>query len=283
MSFIRPQQDLDKPQIGEHYYEGVVVDNQDPDFLHRIKVRVEELHGTVDNIPDDHLPWAVHFRPTFLGGGADLSLAAIPRIGSKVTIQHIRGNIYQPVYLFELSDNSNKLTQAEQNYPESYVLRDSDDNYWHVDMVDDKLDIKFNGNECLEITVDRTTTIGQDDVETVGRDKVKTVQRDEINTIERDRQTQVTGNEFKTVNNTQTNLVNIDRVDTIGSNLTQTVGQIKTVTAPTFNINSSISLNINSPSVNVNSGTITVTGGDVIADGISLKNHTHPPDTNPPA
>lgn len=32
---------------------------------------------------------------------------------------------------------------------------------------------------------------------------------------------------------------------------------------------------VNGSNVDVNSGTITVTGGDVIADGISLKNHVH--------
>lgn len=32
---------------------------------------------------------------------------------------------------------------------------------------------------------------------------------------------------------------------------------------------------VNDSPVNVNNGTVTVSGGDVIADGISLKNHTH--------
>lgn len=175
MSLLNPQQDIRRERLGEYYYEGTVIDNNDPKKLHRVKIRIPEIHGTSDQIPDSHLPWAIHFRPTFLGGGTDLSLSSIPRVGSKVTVQHLRGDIYQPVYMFELADNSNRLSQGEQNYPNSYVLRDSDSNYWHVDLVENKLDIKFNGNKFIEITSDRTTTVGQDDTESVGNNQTTNI------------------------------------------------------------------------------------------------------------
>jgi phage baseplate assembly protein gpV len=147
----------------------------------------------------------------------------------------MRGDIYQPMYCFEVADGSNIASQASQNYPNSYVLRDSDDNYWHVDMVDNKLDIKFNGNEFLEITANLDTTIGGNETKSIG------------------------GNETRTISGSRT--TNVATSDT------------KTV--PSFTINASSSVTINSPSVSVNSGTVTVSGGDVIADGISLKGHTH--------
>jgi len=216
MSFLRPQQDFDKPQLGEEFYRGIVVDNVDPQQLHRVKIRIEELHGTADDIPDENLPWAMHFRPSFLGGNVDLSNAAIPRIDSEVIVTHIRGEIYQPAYMFELAHNNNRMSQAEEDYPESYVLRDSDGNFWHVNMEQDKLDILFNGTQCIEITVDNFETIGQDQTLDVGRDKTDTVGRDETRTIGNDQSEDIVNNSARTVG--------VDQTEDIGNNLTETVG-----------------------------------------------------------
>jgi uncharacterized protein involved in type VI secretion and phage assembly len=267
MAFIRPLLDVDKPNIGEELYYATVVDNNDPSELNRVKVRIFELHGTEQNIPDENLPWAVQLRPNFLGGDTNVSSTFVPRVGSQVMITHIRGDIYQPAYVFELYQERSKVDKGSTNYPDSYAFKDSDENYWHVDLVEDKLDIKFNGSEVLTITVDRTTTIGQDDI--------RTVTRDETNNINRDSATEVGRDESKNIGNNQSVTVNNSRTENVGGDLLQTIGQTKTVTVPTLNINSSSEVNITSPSVNVTGGTVTVTGGDVTADGISLKNHTH--------
>lgn len=277
MAFIRPQQDFTSSKLGEEFYHGVVVDNVDPDNLRRLKIRIEDLHGTEQEIPDANLPWAIQFRPTFLGGNTNLSTHAIPRIGSDIVLTHIRGDIHQPAYLFELSHNTNRMEKGEEDYPDSYVLRDSDDNFWHVNMVQDKLDIKFNGDECLEITIDRDTIIGQDDTETVGRDdtrtvgrddtetinrdKTKTVVRNELNTIQGTRTTEVTGDESKTVRSNQSNTIDVDRTENIGNNLTQTVTQTKTVNSTRLIINTSADVDINA------SANVTIDGSNVILNG----------------
>ena len=175
MSFLRPQQDFNNPKLGEEFYRGIVVDNADPDKLHRVKIRIEELHGNQNDIPDSHLPWAIHFRPSFLGGGSNLSSGAIPRIGSDVLVKHIRGEIYQPAYMFELAHAGNRINKVEEDYPESYAMVDSDGNYWHVNMQQDILNILFNGSKVMEITLNRTTTIGNDDTLNVGNNKTESV------------------------------------------------------------------------------------------------------------
>lgn len=243
MAFFRPLQDLDKPNLGEEYYHAIVVDNNDPDRLKRVKIRIEEIHGTSQEIPDANLPWAIQFRPTFLGGDTELSTSAVPRVGSSVIVTHIRGQVYQPAYMFELSHNANRIAQGEESYPDSYVFKDSDENYYHVDMQNDVLDIKFNGSETLQITVDRTSNIDNNDTRIVGGDDTETVTGNQTNTISDSRTTDVTNSD--------------------------------TLTVPTLTINASSAVTINSPAVNVNSGTVTVSGGDVIADGISLKTHVH--------
>lgn len=282
MALFRPQQDFNSQKLGEEFYYGVVVDNNDPEKLRRIKVRIEDLHGTEQEIPDSDLPWAIQFRPTFLGGDVNLSTTAIPRIGSNVIITHNRGDIHQPAYMFELSHNSNRMEKGEEDYPDSYVLRDSDDNFWHVNLVQDKLDIKFNGDEFIEITANRETTIGENNT--------KTVIGNELNTIQGTRTTEVTGDESKTVSSNQSNTIDGDRTENVGGNLNQTVTGNKTVTTPTLTINCSSAVNINAPITTV-SGNVTVGGsvtatGDVIGAGVSLSGHTHPGDsggtTGPP-
>ena len=269
MALFRPMQDFTTPSLGEEFYRAVVVDNNDPNKLRRVKIRIQDLHGTDQDIPDSELPWAIQFRPTLLGGDNELSLTAIPRVGADLIVTHIRGDIYQPAYVFELSHNTNKMVQeGEEDYPDSYVLKDSDENYWHVNLVQDKLDIKFNGNECIEITVDRNTTIGQDDTETVGRDqtknvirdhsenigrdKTKTVQGNESNNIDGTRTTSVVGNESTTINGSQTTTIDGDRTENLNSNTNEIVANTKTVTAATFNITCSGDCNINASNINLN-------------------------------
>ena len=262
MALIRPMQDFTSPNLGEEFYRAVVVDNVDPANLHRVKIRIQELHGTDQDIPDSNLPWAIQFRPTFLGGDSNLSLTAIPRIGSDLIVTHIRGDIYQPAYVFELSHNNNRMTeQGEQDYPDSYVLRDSDNNYWHVNLVQDKLDIKFNGEECIEITVDRDTIIGQDDSETNGRDKTKVVQRNEQNDINGTRTTTVVGDETKTVNGSQTVTVDGDRTENLNSNSNETIAQTKTINATRIVINTTSDVDINA------SANVTIDGAEIHMNG----------------
>lgn len=71
-------------------YKGIVVDNNDPDKLCRVQVRVPVIH---DGIPDEHLPWAIpesnnHSRGLVGGNslGRTMSLAGIPVKQSKVDV-----------------------------------------------------------------------------------------------------------------------------------------------------------------------------------------------------
>ena len=253
MSFFKPLQDFDKPQLGEEYYHAIVVDNNDPDKLKRLKIRIEEIHGTTQEIPDSNLPWAIQFRPTFLGGDADLSTSAVPRIGSSVIVTHIRGEIYQPAYMFELAHNSNRIPQGEESYPDSYVFKDSDENYYHVDMVNDTLDIKFNGSETLQITVDRTSNINNNDTRIVGGN--------ESTTIGGTRTTTVVGDETKIVNSNQDVTVDVNRSESIGGSLTQTITGPKTVNSSRLVINTTADVDINS------AAKVTIDGSQIELNG----------------
>lgn len=70
-------------------HKGLVVDNNDPEKLYRVQVRIPILH---DGIRDEHLPWAIpedNAHPRGLRGGStghSASLLGIPKKGHWVSV-----------------------------------------------------------------------------------------------------------------------------------------------------------------------------------------------------
>lgn len=75
-------------------YRGEVVDNKDPLEAGRVRVRI---FGVFDEIPDEHLPWAIFLDP-FMGGLSDIGSSIIPNIGSHVWCFFENGEHHNPVY-----------------------------------------------------------------------------------------------------------------------------------------------------------------------------------------
>jgi len=86
---------LEKPNIEISHYLGVVIDNKDPEFKGRAKVRV---FGVFDELEDGDLPWAYQrFEQSYgLGGGS--GRMSVPKLGSVVHVQFNNGNYYSPEY-----------------------------------------------------------------------------------------------------------------------------------------------------------------------------------------
>lgn len=77
------------------HYLGVVVDNKDPEFKGRAKVKV---FGVFDDLSDVDLPWShQRFEMSFgLNGGS--GRMSVPKLGSVVHVQFNNGNYYSPEY-----------------------------------------------------------------------------------------------------------------------------------------------------------------------------------------
>jgi hypothetical protein len=78
------------------HWLGEVVDNKDPLKNGRCKVKV---YGTFDNIAIDTIPWA---SP---GNRSSVGQHLIPNIGDVVSIIFDNGNIYAPVYSYQINQN----------------------------------------------------------------------------------------------------------------------------------------------------------------------------------
>jgi hypothetical protein len=86
---------LEKPNTEISHYLGVVVDNKDPEFKGRAKIRV---FGVFDQLEDADLPWShQRFEQSYgLGGGS--GRISVPKLGSVVHVQFNNGNYYSPEY-----------------------------------------------------------------------------------------------------------------------------------------------------------------------------------------
>ena len=110
---------------GSTPYKGVVVDNNDPDTLCRIQVRIPIIH---DGIPDEHLPWAIpedltHSRGLVGGNlGRSASLIGIPVKGSFVAVffRH-KGDPNLASYSHKLPITADTMPEEFlTNYPDTY-------------------------------------------------------------------------------------------------------------------------------------------------------------------
>jgi len=72
-------------------YEGVVVDNEDPKQLGRVKV---EVTGLTLGIDKKYLPWYNIMLPAFLGGSMYTSQFAIPQLNTRVYVMFPSDDVY---------------------------------------------------------------------------------------------------------------------------------------------------------------------------------------------
>jgi hypothetical protein len=113
---IPEQKDLFKENLNNIDWLGVVVDNEDPLFLGRCKVKVFEKY---DNIPIELIPWAFPSNSNVFAGGESKGYGSFsyPKIGHFVRVKFNGGDKHHPEYYF--IENINKKMQNE--IKESYV------------------------------------------------------------------------------------------------------------------------------------------------------------------
>jgi hypothetical protein len=98
---------------------GEVIDNNDPNFEGRLKVRV---FGKYDNIKDENLPWAYHFSSINGGSNGGYGELSVPKIGNMVQVTFMNGDKLNPYWLSFPKINEKLREEISNDYIDSRTL-----------------------------------------------------------------------------------------------------------------------------------------------------------------
>jgi phage baseplate assembly protein gpV len=147
----------DRTLAREH--RAVVVANDDPSKLQRIKVIIP---GILEG-PTEYLPWFYQKRSALLGARQGVGSVIVPEVGSTVVVSFPWEDIYFGVYDGEWTSDNNRVSQFDEDYPNSYGFRDSLGNKIHVNKVKKTIEVLHNSGTKLLIKADgsvETTVVG---------------------------------------------------------------------------------------------------------------------------
>ena len=135
-------------------YLGVVEDNNDPEKLCRIRVRISPY----DNFATDDLPWAspilgTHGNSSFSGG------FNIPEIGAQVRVYFPSKDLTAPYYTGAELNESNRVTLFDDNYPNTYGYKDSRGNFYKIDKEAGTAHFQHESTSNVQVSPDGSITV----------------------------------------------------------------------------------------------------------------------------
>jgi phage baseplate assembly protein gpV len=136
---------------------------------------------------------------------------------------------------------------------------------------------RIQDNEEIEIGKSKTEEITENMDQKIGGNKSETISGNKTETI--------SGNKTEAISGSKTENA-ASKTETISGNKTEILGGLNitvsgstSITSPTINLIGTVNIaglfSVAGGGGGTVAGTLTISGGDVIADGISLKNHTH--------
>lgn len=104
--------------LGNNNWMGVVINNNDPDFAGRCKIRVFSL---MDDIEDAFIPWFVPTTSIIFSanGGGNIS---VPKIGTLVRVTFAGSDIYAGEYTAIQNIDSELIEEIKNDYQGTHVL-----------------------------------------------------------------------------------------------------------------------------------------------------------------
>lgn len=108
---------------------GVVVDNNDPLNLQRLKIRLIEWH---DDVPDELLPWFVPEKLDSWGSTPEGGSFGPPLIGSYMWVKFHNGDPHSPVYMGYVRDKDRIVPQSVPDYPHRVGFATGSNDYFYL-------------------------------------------------------------------------------------------------------------------------------------------------------
>jgi hypothetical protein len=127
-------------------YLGLVEDNNDPEKLGRVRVRV----APYADLNTDELPWA----SPMLGSYGNISTAGglnIPELGAQVRVSFPNRDFTAPYYSGAELNELNRTTFFDDNYPNTYGYKDSTGNFIKVNKETGTIQIQHSSTTNLQV------------------------------------------------------------------------------------------------------------------------------------
>jgi len=159
---------------------GLVINNQDPTFSGRAKVRVL---GVMDGIIDEHIPWATPITGDLYGlDGA--GMLSVPKLGSWVRIQFNNGDLYAPEIRAIQTIDTDLIEKIKEDYDGAHViLHDPTENLSIIFLRNSGLMI-FYKESFFQIHPDSMITLQHADGDSIMQmegDKINIASKNEVN------------------------------------------------------------------------------------------------------
>lgn len=130
-------------------YLGMVEDNNDPEKLGRLRIRISPYM----DFETEDLPWAC---PT-LGTHGNTSSAGglnVPELGSQVRVYFPSHDLTAPYYMGAELNELNKTTFFDDDYPYTYGYKDSTGNFIKVNKARKTVQIQHSSSSNLRVAPD---------------------------------------------------------------------------------------------------------------------------------
>ena len=117
--FFKKLEDGLKDLTTDSTFLGIVVSNEDPDFLGRCKVRV---FGLFDNLSIDAIPFAIPEISNIHAGEGKNGSFEYPKLNSIVKVRFENNSIYSPIYSNVFQPSENMIAEVKDSYVNAHVL-----------------------------------------------------------------------------------------------------------------------------------------------------------------
>lgn len=133
-------------------YRGFVADNDDPEQLGRLRVRVPSVLG------ETQTGWALPCLP--FGGLQDQGLFTVPEVGAQIWVEFEEGELSHPIWTGSFwQQNGDIPTEAAQSPPTTRVLKTPSGHVLQFDDADGAEQFRLHHPENAEMTIDENGTV----------------------------------------------------------------------------------------------------------------------------
>ena len=148
-----PMQEISsqKREFANRIFMGIVVDNEDPEFLQRVRIRVPVVY---DGVKDETLPWALPMYSSIQGNTKTVGAYSVPVIDSLLYVKFQDGDTHFPVYGQIAVTPETVKDESRINYPHRYGMSDNKGNKLYVDTKEGDMRIDHHSGTSIHILPD---------------------------------------------------------------------------------------------------------------------------------